>query len=83
MMCYCNDMTNTRTAATIAGISWIEDGKRAHFQSVRGYGVRQGDTFLSFNGVRPAVWGRKSTADEIASTIIDDGTLQWIEVQLP
>jgi hypothetical protein len=72
--------TTTRKAANIAQISWVEDGKLAHFQG-RGFGVQQGQAFLSFNGVRPSVWGTKAVAAEIASTLMDDGSLCWIEVR--
>jgi hypothetical protein len=71
---------HTLTAANIAKISWVEEGKLAHFQG-RGFGVQQGQTFLSFNGVRPSVWGTKAIATEIANTIVDDGSLCWIEVR--
>ena len=77
-------MSNTRTAtAPLTAISagkvrWIEGGLVGAFQSGAGFCVRKGDTFLSFNGTRPSVWGRKSTAVEIADTMIDDGSVTWV-----
>ena len=73
-------MPTARTAESVAAIEWVEDGRRARFASSRGYGVRQGDTFLSFNGVCPSVWTLKRTAQEIADTLVDDGSLAWIPV---
>ena len=74
-------MNNTKlTATTIAGIAWIEDRRQASYTNGRGWGVRQGNAFLSFNGVRPSVWSTKAIAAEIASTLVDDGTVKWIEV---
>ncbi|HYB36423.1 MAG TPA: hypothetical protein VEF72_12085 [Mycobacterium sp.] len=67
-------------ADKIAGIEWIENGHRAHFESPRGWGVRRANRFLSFSGVRPSVWQTKTVAQEIATTIVDDGTLHWIEI---
>jgi len=76
-------MSNTTAPATLTAISagkvqWLEGGKVGAFQSPRGFCVKRGDSFLSFNGGQPSVWDRKSTADEIAATIVDDGTLVWV-----
>jgi hypothetical protein len=30
--------------------------------------------------VQPSVWTSKAVAQEIATTLVDDGTVRWIEV---
>lgn len=73
--------SNQLIASTIANVTWkTEDGKSAHFESTRGYGIRKGDAFLSFNGERPSVWSTKAIAAEIAASIEADAALTWIEV---
>lgn len=69
----------TATAVSASTARWAEGSKVAAFQSGRGFCVRKGGAFLSFNGSMPSVWDRKSTAVEIATTMVDDGTVAWIE----
>lgn len=70
--------TTTLTAVSAGTVKWVEDGLVGAFTSPRGYCVRKGATYLSFDGARPSVWGRKSTATIIADTIVDDGSLVWV-----
>jgi len=76
-------MSTTRATAPLTAISagkvsWLENGRLGRFLSPAGFCVAKGDTFLSFNGTQPSVWRRKSTAVEIAETILDNGKLTWV-----
>lgn len=74
--------TATLTTTNLTDVTWTEAGRRTGFAAVRAaYGIvnEQGQA-LSFNGTSPSVWDTKRIADSIASTIVVDDTLAWVEV---
>ncbi|ASR78008.1 hypothetical protein I5G95_gp25 [Mycobacterium phage Bella96] len=69
------------TAQTLAGVAWIEGGRRAEFENAsRMWGVTDGaGLWLSFDGVAPYTpRGGRRAAAEVASTIVVDGTVSWV-----
>lgn len=72
----------TLTARNLAGVAWVEDGKRAEYQNARRtFGVQREDgAWLSFNGIRPYApsGGRKAAVEVAATVIIDDPRTQWV-----
>ncbi|QJD50380.1 hypothetical protein I5H01_gp027 [Mycobacterium phage MarkPhew] len=69
------------TARNLAGVAWVEDGRRAEFANAsRKFGVTDGaGRWLSFDGVSPYLpRGGRKTAVEVAATIVVDDSLHWI-----
>ena len=69
------------TARDLAGVAWIEDGKRVEFtNAARRFGVLRADgAWLSFDGVAPyAPSGGRKAAVEVASTIVVNDAVKWV-----
>ncbi|ASR85090.1 hypothetical protein SEA_TIERRA_82 [Mycobacterium phage Tierra] len=69
------------TAQNLAGVAWVEDGRRAEFANARReFGVQRADgAWLSFDGVRPyCPRGGRRAAVEVAATIVVDDTVRWV-----
>lgn len=69
-----NEAPATHRAINLAGVTWIEDGRRAGFAAARpGYGVEVIATgeVLSKGGVSPSTWSTKSAADIVAQYPMD------------
>ncbi|ASR85279.1 hypothetical protein I5H06_gp25 [Mycobacterium phage SirPhilip] len=69
------------TAHNLGGVEWRESATRkAMLQNgARYFGVRNAEgLWLSFDGVAPYAVSRKSTAVEVAETIVVDERLHWV-----
>lgn len=70
------------TARNLAGVAWVEDGRRAEFvNAARKFGVQRADgAWLSFDGVAPyCPRGGRAAAVEVAATInAGHASLHWL-----
>lgn len=75
------DATATHRPINMSGRFWVENGRRAAFESVRpGFAVQVIATgeVLAKDGVTPSVWITKAVAKIIAETPLDWPTVKLI-----